>query len=42
MIVLSRGGTVLASSAARTVVAVGLGLQLAGLGVTALLLRVHR
>jgi len=40
--VLSRGGAVLASSAARTTVAAGLSLQLIGLGIIAALLRMHR
>ena len=41
-LVLSRGSAVLASPAARTTVAVGLSLQLLGLGIIATLLRMHR
>jgi Flp pilus assembly protein TadB len=42
VLVLSRGGAVLASPAARSLVAFGLGLQLVGLATIALLLRGHR
>ena len=41
-LVVSRGSAVLASPAARGVVAIGLGLQLLGLGIIAVLLRMHR
>lgn len=41
-LVMSRGSAVLASPAARSLVGVGLGLQLLGLGTVALLLRAHR